>query len=113
MLPMVTALLIALAVMLSFYRFYVTQDYLIAFQAPCDTTLHSCFVGECEDGDASCEVSYYAVLTKRAADFARDCGSDIENCEKAAACLATDSFCTIEYCTTENELDAVCAGSTE
>lgn len=88
--------LLIIAAVLSFYRFVIARDYFVEYEADCDPTMESCFVG-CEDEECT-EVYYYAIASKHAADLYTDCGPDITDCENASQCLAEDTDCSLTYC---------------
>ena len=79
----------------SYFRFIVGNDYIAAYEVPCNPETQSCFVG-CED-DECLEKYYYAKAQKHAADLYARCGEDITDCEAASECLADDRDCFIIY----------------
>jgi len=84
-------------VLSSFYRFVVSRDYMVSYEASCDPQQHSCFVG-CED-DACSEEYFYAKAEKHAVNLYAQCGPDITDCDEANRCLdENDSRCSILYC---------------
>lgn len=104
--------LILLTIGATYYRVYVSQNYLVSYEVSCDVEEESCFLYECtaEDGE-ECEDSLYKVMTKTAADWKNSCeSSDIEECERSFMCSAKDEVCEIEYCTPGNAEGIECVG---
>lgn len=88
--------LLILAGASSYYRFMVTNDFLVSYEGICDPVTESCFVG-CEDD--TCEnVYYYTLIERDAADLVNKCGDNISNCEESNSCIATERSCSITYC---------------
>ena len=81
----------------SYVRFFITHDYIVAYEGVCDPVVNDCFIG-CEDDECS-EEYYYSEVQKYAADLLIQCGKDITNCESANICLPTDDTkCSVTYC---------------
>lgn len=92
--------LAVLSVASSYYRFMVTEEYLVEYEGDCDPEENNCFVG-CEDDACSSEY-YYSLVTKNASHLIAQCGNDISDCESAHICLAENSEeCSISYCDPE------------
>jgi hypothetical protein len=88
----------------SFFRFVVTNDYVVAYEISCEPTTNDCFVG-CEDEECTAQY-YFAEIRKNAGNLQRQCGNDITDCESAHQCLPYEiSTCSIIYCdlTTDGE----------
>lgn len=75
----------------AFYKFYIVRDYLVFANVSCDSTLHSCFVG---DGDSAPQ--YYEKISKKA-NTIPVCNGWLNQCQELS-CTQGDSSCTIEYC---------------
>ncbi len=88
--------LIILLAVASGYRFMVRYDYNVMYEAACDPTVQSCFIG-CGNDECT-ETYYYAEVQKYAADLYAQCGADITGCEAAAACLPGERDCSVTYC---------------
>lgn len=84
----------------SFYKFYIREDYVVAYEGSCDPAQSSCFVA-CSD-ESCAEKIYFSKHKKYKADLYKECGEDITNCAAADFCTPTDRECSIEYCTQEN-----------
>lgn len=95
--------LIILISIFSYYRFFVSHDYAIKYEADCDPVTEECFVG-CEDDECTQEY-YYFYVQKYAADLYQQCGKDITDCESANICLPSDQRCSVTYCNTETDGD--------
>ncbi|MDQ1300080.1 MAG: hypothetical protein QG636_748 [Patescibacteria group bacterium] len=94
--------LIILVVVASYYRFFISKDYIVDYKATCDPANENCFV-LCEEEGCE-EPEPYARISKYAADLYAQCGEDITDCESANACVPSDRHCVIEYCS-EDKLD--------
>ena len=90
---------------ISYYRFFVNNDYLVGYNGVCDPSINRCFI-ECEDDTCGKDV-YYSHVIKYAPDLYSECGKDITNCENANMCLSTDRHCSVTYCNPE-VLGATC-----
>lgn len=75
----------------AFYKFYIIRDYLVFANVSCDSTSHSCFVG---DGDSAPQ--YYEKVSKKA-NAIPICNGWLNQCPELS-CTQGDSSCTIEYC---------------
>lgn len=95
--------LIILISIFSYYRFFISNDYVIKYEAECDPFIADCFVG-CEDEECA-EEYYYFYVQKYAANLYQQCGEDITDCETASVCLPSESKCSIIYCNTETDGD--------
>lgn len=81
----------------SYVRFLIIHDYIVAYEIECDPLEHTCFIG-CENEECS-EEYYYAKVQKIAKDIQKQCGKDISNCEYAKRCIrGIDTGCTITFC---------------
>ncbi len=86
-----------LVIAASYFRFFVLQDYLIAYEGHCDPITHSCYVW-CEDlnNDDSC--FYYSVIERQAYEIAKKCDLDLSECDAAYKCQEDVAICSIHYC---------------
>lgn len=96
--------LMILFVSASYFRFIISDDYLVNYEAPCDAESQSCFVG-CEDEE--CSLTYnYSLIERAAADLSKMCGKSVVDCSFANSCVLDQSnSCKITYCdrTTSDE----------
>lgn len=79
------------SISVSFYKFYIARDYLIFSNVSCDSTLHSCFVG---DSDATSQ--YYEKVSK-IANTIPVCNGWLNQCPELS-CTQGGPSCTVEYC---------------
>lgn len=93
------------AIIVSYYRFMVADDYLVEYEGACDPYTESCFVG-CENEECV-DPYYYTKVTKYASDVEAQCGPDFTACEETSVCLPEDRSCEITFCDPET------AGDTE
>jgi hypothetical protein len=93
----VLVLLVIACVGYSYFRFVVTQDYVVEYEGVCDPATHECFKG-CPD-DACTDPYYYDTVRRSAVDLFAQCGKDITNCSAANTCSPqNDRSCSITYC---------------
>lgn len=90
----------------SFYRFYIQQNYLVAYEGECDPTTESCYK-YCEDNECT-EPFFYSVIERNASITYEMCGPDVTTCDKAYNC-DNDSTCTIYFCDAEIDGIDACA----
>ncbi len=83
---------IVFAIIFSFNRFIIKNDYLVYYEGECDPHLNSCFESCVE------ECTYYIKIQKYASDISTQCGKDITDCESSSICLPTDKKCSITFC---------------
>ncbi len=94
-----------LSIASSYYRFIVTEDYLVEYEEECNPEVNSCFIG-CKDDDCSAEY-YYCLVTKHASQLMTQCGPDITDCESAQVCLPGEKGdCSVTFCDIETDGDA-------
>jgi hypothetical protein len=100
--PVSTALIFVFLLIsyFSFYKFFIKEDYIVAYDGACDPSISSCFT-ICSD-DSCLEKIYFSKHKKYKPDLYKECGEDITDCEAANFCAPTDRYCSIEYCTSEN-----------
>lgn len=95
----VLAPLCIFAVSASFYRFILTEDYIVEYEGACDPETESCFVG-CSD--ESCSQSYYYTWIQRNASVVKArCGTNVAQCERASTCEPGEAECSVHYCAPE------------
>jgi hypothetical protein len=75
----------------AFDKFYIARDYFIFANVSCDSTLHSCFVG---DGDSA--PKHYEKVSRKA-NTIPTCNGWADQCPELT-CAQNDSSCTVEYC---------------
>ncbi len=103
--------LVILCVGYSYFRFVITQDYIVEYEGVCDPATHDCFKG-CPD-DACTDSYYYDTVQKHAVDLFAQCGKNITNCDAANACLPqSNQTCSITYCDPQTDGD-MCETITE
>jgi hypothetical protein len=89
--------LVLATVLIAYVRFMVIRNYMVAYEADCNSITESCFIG-CED-DECLTTYYYSLIEKPAADVYAQCGAHIADCEAINHCLATNDFnCSKSYC---------------
>jgi hypothetical protein len=101
-------LLIGVAALLSigitFYRYYVIRDFLIATEVPCDPMHENCFVRHCtvDDWDI-CDfihkkyTRYYKIVTKPASNMSL-CNQNTQQCPPVS-CGKSEESCEVITCT--------------
>lgn len=89
----------------SLYRFYIQQDYLVAYEGDCDPATESCYL-YCEDDECT-EPFYYSVIERGAATLYDMCGPDVTECDKAYSCEG-DETCAIYFCDPEIDGEEAC-----
>lgn len=114
-------ILLFLAILSSYFRFVVQNDYVISFEGWCDPERESCFVNsyedeECTDPDPkNCLVEYtYKIVEKPVKDYRdqiSECDSenpylDPMECEFAENCSDDEEECSIKYC--DPDIDSNC-----
>lgn len=96
----------------SYVRFMVLNDYVVAYESDCDPYSESCFIG-CED-DECVEEYYYSVIQKYAPNVEAQCGVDITDCDAAYECLPEDrGRCEITHCDPDVDGEDSCETLTE
>ena len=96
--------LLCLTTAASYYRFIVTNDYLVSYEGSCDPENDSCFV-DCEDDECTTEY-YYTIVQRSATNIKALCGKDITDCEAAHTCSLNEQDCNVSYCDPEEDTDA-------
>ena|SRR3989338_3823607 len=87
---------------LAFYRFYVEKDYIVYANVPCDTALHSCFVGDGENTpDFYYEVNKKAFLIPSCDGWRGECST--------LSCQDSEEGCLETFCEAEDP-EARCIG---
>ncbi len=102
------ALLFFIVGIVSYNRFIVNRDYMVAYEGECNPNTESCFV-ICDD-DACSQKHYYSKIQKYAPILYEECGEDITDCKLANECVFGDTKCSIVYCKVEVDGD-VCSKS--
>ena len=103
---------LSFAVAVSYVRFMVLHDYVVAYEGDCDPYAESCFIG-CEDDECT-EQYYYSSIQKYAPNVQAQCGTDITDCDAAYTCLSEDgSDCEISYCDPVIDGEDACETLTE
>mgnify|MGYP000088151342 FL=1 len=96
--------MLILAVSASYFRFMVSQDYLVTYEGFCDPYTESCFI-YCED--ETCTDPFYSTsITRKAAAVFSVCGEDITDCEAADVCTDNETECSVLYCDPILDIDA-------
>jgi hypothetical protein len=86
------AILFALGV--SYYRIFISKDYLVAIEVDCDALTEACY--EYTDEESG-EVSYYKTIEKPAYALPH-CEPSDADCLSSIICAAGEPKCTITYC---------------
>jgi hypothetical protein len=107
----VLAPLVIVIGVISYYRFMVSQDYVVAYEGVCDPAQEKCFIN-CED-NACTKMDYYSNMLKYAPDLYAECGKDITGCDAANVCLPSDRKCSITYCDPKIDGDDTCSTSAD
>ncbi len=98
--------LILLSFFATYYKYGILKDYIVAYEAECDPSTESCYVG-CSDDN--CESNYYfKIIEKKAFDLFRSCGNAVINCDDAQFCSESDSFCNVIICTPDSTTGEEC-----
>lgn len=112
-------LLVAGAVLFTFYRMVIQKDYLIEAQSDCDPYTEACFVWSCDPestvegeactGDPENDVSYYSLIRKKASDIPL-CDPDTDDTCQPLECQPGEADCTRILCDDSNkdEQEAEC-----
>jgi hypothetical protein len=99
----ILALLIIASVGATFYKIIILKDYQIVAETSCDIETEKCFSYTDEE---SGEVSYYKMISKKAADIAL-CEATEEKlgCSEELTCTENETSCSYTYCDPENLAD--------
>lgn len=85
-----------LSLYMSFYKFYIKEDYYVMAQVECDPSSESCFrYSWCEDGE--CEEEYPYKVIYRISSSIPACGKGLEPCEELSCDLINDNNVCVEY----------------
>lgn len=105
-------ILLLLTAGVSYVRFMMLHDYVVAYEGDCDPYTQSCFIG-CEDDECT-EEYYYSAVQKYAPNVEAQCGPDITDCDAAYECLPEDGDqCEIVYCDPVIDGEEACEMLTE
>lgn len=91
----------------TYYKYVLAKEYKVTAQVPCDPTIESCFVYECDPENEECsdeddpEPFFYAIL-QRKARFIPLCNPSQESCE-VAQCEEDEVECKRVLCDHEND----------
>ncbi|MEN9390127.1 MAG: hypothetical protein RLZZ283_227 [Candidatus Parcubacteria bacterium] len=91
----------ALTVAITFYKYYILQDYLVFQNVTCDPARDSCFIG---DGEYTPE--YYSVISKKAY-LIPECDAWAGECVELTCSPSDGDGCTQEFC--EASADVECS----
>lgn len=99
------------AVAASYYRTYVTKDYIISTEIECDPSIEKCFVYVCDpevDGECPADeaewTSYYKIIKKKEANIPPEinsCDPHVSECQELS-CEPSELDCQIIECDPEN-----------
>lgn len=92
--------LILYAIASSYNRFIINKDYLIEYEAPCNSEVENCFKLACEDTE-ECAPETYKIVIKKASDLRTQCGETVIGCKLSEVCLENDVDCQIIYCNSD------------
>lgn len=109
-LPYTLIPLLILSISVSYFRFMVLHDNIVAYEGYCDETSESCFVGCEEEVDSLNEcpadsIYYFTEVERYADDLVRLCSNSIIDCEEADYCTESETSCSIYYCDPELDID--------
>ncbi|MEI6022715.1 MAG: hypothetical protein WCQ32_02655 [bacterium] len=88
--------LIFIISIISFYKFFIKGDYVVAYNGTCDPQYNKCFT-VCSDDQCTTK-TYFSKIQKYKPDLYKECGNDITNCDAANSCITGDRKCSITYC---------------
>ncbi len=105
----IVIIFIVLSVSASYYRFIITNDYIVSFEGWCDPEYESCFTGSYYDEECDCDVEYtFKIVEKPVSSFTKQLAEcdvdpflDPMECEVVDQCSATESNCSVTYCETD------------
>lgn len=88
------SLIVAISLFLSFYKYFIKQDFLIEAKIPCSPENESCFTEECDISDPRClgnnGIYNFKIVTKKAS-----AKIPLTECEQYKKC-------EVIYCDNEN-----------
>lgn len=93
---------IVVATFLSVYNYLIRKDFILYIKAPCNPSVSSCFVHDCEDGDVRCDTAsggivYYKIVLKKERNII-PCSS--EDCTELK-CESGEDSCEEIFCSEE------------
>lgn len=97
---------VLIAIIASFYSFYIKKDYDFFVETQCNPEMETCFFRDCENEPDICpsnNLSYYNQYTIKARDF-KNC----ENEDCTEACKQGTILCLKTECTESDLQDGVC-----
>lgn len=80
-----------LVIVFAFYNFFIKNDYEVTKQVPCDPSVDSCFVSDCEANDSTCDQT---TTYKKITAPSKYAGSDFES----FSCETGNPNCRIITC---------------
>ena len=79
------------SVAVNYYDFMIKGDYIVTRQVPCDPSVDSCFVSDCESNDPTCDTE---TKYKKISAPSKYAGTDYEK----MSCSQDNSICNIITC---------------
>jgi hypothetical protein len=120
----ILALAVVYAVAATYYRTYISRDYIISTEVECDPTVDQCFIYTCsldedsENYDAECSEdeaerdSYYNVVKKKLANISPEvesCDPHFSECPELS-CEPGEANCETVFCDPANlKMDEKCS----
>lgn len=103
-------LILSLALMgsagVTFYRYFIINNYLITNNIPCDPKTEICFYVPCTEGDNTCNpagIEYYKKIEKNAYNI-KLCDPKVDGCNPLI-CNKGEKDCVITFCSIEKLSD--------
>ncbi|QQS61463.1 MAG: hypothetical protein IPN70_00810 [Candidatus Moraniibacteriota bacterium] len=99
---------VAISLGATYTKYILLKDYTIQMHLPCDPSLESCFVYECEEGEENCilsedgrELQYYKLINKKAYAFPSCEDDSVESCDEEIKCEMEEKDCEVLFCQEE------------
>ncbi len=105
---MITILLIIIVSIVTYYSIFISHNYVITFEVPCDPNLESCFVVGCDSTQSEdCKTNssdYYKLIERKASDVMK-CGSENFEC---LVCKESEINCNVILCDPQ-DVESICS----
>lgn len=90
---------IIFAILLSFTKYYLKNDFLLYIKEPCNPQLETCFLHECEEDDVRCSSLkdgkfYYKILYKKEYNTPPCASTDCQH----VSCGPSEEACSLYFC---------------
>jgi len=86
----------------TFYRYFISNNYLITDNIACEPKTEVCFYVPCAEEDDACnsaEVEYYKKIEKNASNI-KLCDPEVDGCNPLV-CTENEKDCSITYCSAD------------